>query len=84
MSDKRWAEVGDLIIQRGDVFSPPANTSNPMYYGLVTKVFNKYGTRNVLIKWSEKMPPEYNEEHGYAQITIHNSHGRFSVTKVCR
>ena len=73
MDKSRWAEMGDLIIQTSD---------NRKYTGVVYElVWDKYHHAKVFVSWSDKAPPDYNNEYGYTQSNIHNMRRTFDVVK---
>jgi hypothetical protein len=73
--ERRMPKVGDLIIYKA--------SSVPQHAGLVTEIhLDKYGhQRNVLIEWSTRPPPDYNEGWGYAGVNIHNQRSIFDVIR---
>ncbi len=68
-------KVGDLIVYKASSVS--------QYAGLVTEIhLDKYGhQRNVLVEWSTRSPPDYNEGWGYAGSYIHNQRKFFDVIR---
>jgi hypothetical protein len=75
MSRERWAEVGDLLVQK-------SNGQN--HTGLVTKVCprgNGIGSTSVYVEWSGGAPYGYNRTYGYASINIHNQYHVFTLVK---
>ena len=80
MVKERLVEVGDLIIQKGDIFSKKDGV-DPKYYGIVTEVKMRSGTKTVFIRWSPHTPPEYDDKNGYAHNNIHNCTSVYEVVK---
>ncbi len=80
MAKERLVEVGDLVIQKGDIFSKYDDV-DPKYYGIVTEVKMRAGTKSVFIRWTPHVPPEYDEKNGYAYNNIHNCASLYEVVK---
>ena len=66
--------IGDLIIRKED---------NMRYMGLVREIVkDKWGhQRSVFIEWSGFPPRNYNQDHGYAGVNIHNCRDQFDVIR---
>lgn len=85
MGDRsRWADVGDLIIQRPSARgwdSPEdvaARKAGVRWIGIVYEV---EGDTRVWIHWNGNRPPTYNVEHGYLAVNIHNLRSNFDLVK---
>ena len=53
------------------------------YMGLVREIVrDTWGhQRSVLIEWSGAAPRQYNHEHGYAGVNIHNCRDQFDIIR---
>ena len=81
MNKKRWAEVGDLLIQTSD---------NQKHTGLITKIDprgNGIGSTSVYVDWVNDdggvyvIPTDYNSTYGYSLVNIHNQYHVFELVK---
>ena len=72
----RTAEIGDMVIQRGDIFG-----KGPRYIGIVYKLGIVSGYDSVYLHWVPEDPPNYNKEYGYVRTNIANGHTQFEVIK---
>jgi len=76
MNKKRWAEVGDLLIQTSD---------NQKHTGLITKIDprgNGIGSTSVYVDWvADDAPTDYNSTYGYSSVNIHNQYHVFELVK---
>jgi len=73
--NKRWPEVGDLIIQKSD---------DQKHTGLITKIDprgNGIGSTSVYVDWSADAPSDYNWTYGYSSVNIHNQYHVFELVK---
>ena len=80
----RWADVGDLIIQRpsargwDSLEEAAAREAGVRWIGVVYKVESD---KRVWIHWSGKRPPTYNPQSGYLAVNIHNLRSNFELVK---
>ena len=74
---ERYAEVGDLVIQKGDIFG----AEEPVYFGVVYEVDIIGGYDSVFMVWTPEEPPGYDDRFGYVRTNIHNGHTQFEVIK---
>ena len=76
MNNKRWPEVGDLLIQTSD---------NQKHTGLITKIDprgNGIGSTSVYVDWvANDAPTDYNWTYGYSSVNIHNQYHVFELVK---
>ena len=76
MSNKRWPEVGDLLIQTSD---------NQKHTGLITKIDprgNGIGSTSVYVDWvADDAPTDYTSTYGYSSVNIHNQYHVFELVK---
>jgi hypothetical protein len=75
--ESRTPQIGDVVIVTS------CHNSNLQHMGMVYEIhLDKYGhQRNVLIEWSTLSPRDYQPEHGYGGINIHNIRDKFEVIR---
>ncbi len=71
MSDRR-PRIGDLIVRKGD---------NDSATGVVIEIeHDKYGhDKNTFIHWFGDIPRDYQKQHGYSGLNIHNLRSVFDI-----
>jgi len=77
MSLERHAEVGDLIIYKGETIC----AEQRHWTGVVREVKKVAGHLSVFVSWALEPPPGYNSYYGYCHTNIHNLVSKFDVIK---
>ena len=77
MRQSRYPKIGDILIVRMN------REDDDGYVGVVRKiVLDRWQhQKNVFVVWQGDVAPNYNREHGYSGVNIHNLRSEFRVIR---
>lgn len=84
MRQSRSPELGDiLVVTPSDRIRHRPGPGDVKYVGMVYKiVLDKWGHKNwVFVSWQGDIAPNYNREHGYCGMNVHNLRSEFRVIR---
>ena len=85
MRQSRRPKLGDLLVVTPDSRNRTLGQVdvNAKYVGMVYKiVLDKWGHQSkVFVSWQGDASPNYNHQHGYAGVNIHNLRSEFKVIR---
>ena len=82
MRQSRHPKLGDmLVVNSGD--QRVSLEGGEQYVGIVYEIrLDKWGHQhNVFVAWQGDIAPNYNHQHGYAGMNIHNLRSEFKVIR---
>ena len=82
----RMPIVGDMLIVtpcRDRYQHVPPGQDEEEFLGIIYEIHrDSYGhQRKVLVQWSDKVPPNYNRQHGFNGTNIHNLRREFKIIR---
>ena len=81
MRQSRRPKLGDILVVTPDFRRKLGFTER--YVGVVYEIrLDKWGHQNnVFVSWQQDIAPNYNREHGYCGVNIHNLRSEFKIIR---
>ena len=83
MRQSRYPKLGDMLVVTLNDHRSSRPLGNMKYVGVVYEIrLDKWGHQNnVFVSWQQDIAPNYNREHGYCGVNIHNLRSEFKVIR---